>query len=189
MAKKKTARKPAKPSSSAAKKPVKQVARSAAAKAPAKPARGPAKKVVKAAGPTRGPRPVNTGKGATALELGAGLVKYFNQGEGDAWVGGVWSKDIVSCEGLGVNMEFAGLQAVEEKNAQWHADHEVLGGSAEGPYVGSTGFSVKFSMHVKQKSSGQEIRMEEIGVYTVRDGKIVREEFMYSAIAPAGSNG
>lgn len=163
-------KKPAKKSSKPAPKPGKKAGKKPAPK--------------KAGGAASGPRPVSTGKGPAPVELGTALVAHFNQGKGDEWIKGVWAPSIVSCEGVGMNMEFAGRKAVEAKNAQWMAEHEVLGASAEGPYVGSTGFAVKFRMHVKVKASGKEIHMEEVGVYTVSNGKIVREEFMYSAAGP-----
>lgn len=148
----------------------------------------PAKKTGKSAGKAGaggaplppGARLVSTGKGATPAELGAKLVSLFNQGSADAWVATVWDKGIVSCEGVGANMEWVGRKAVEAKNAEWSRANTVLGASAEGPFVGSTGFAVKFRVHVRDNATGAEQHMSEVGVYTVRDGKIVREEFMYA---------
>jgi hypothetical protein len=48
-----------------------------------------------------------------------------------------------------------------------------------GPWVGATGFAVRYAIDVTQKSTGQRHQMEEIAVYTVKDGKIVREEFHF----------
>jgi hypothetical protein len=53
-----------------------------------------------------------------------------------------------------------------------------------GPWVGATGFAVKFALEASQKSTGNRIQMEEIAVYTVHNGKIVREEFHFAL--PAG---
>jgi len=36
-------------------------------------------------------------------------------------------------------------------------------------------------MEVRDKASGATRTMKEVGVYTVRNGKIVREEFMYGS--------
>jgi len=128
-----------------------------------------------------GPASVSTGKGLSPLEIGLDLVAKFNSGKAGLDDIGHFSKDLVSCEGLGVGMEWRGRRAVDEKNAWWMQEHIMHGGSAEGPFVGSTGFAVRFTMDVETKSSGARESMEEIGVYTVRDGKIVREEFMYLA--------
>ena len=36
-----------------------------------------------------------------------------------------------------------------------------------------------FDMDVTNKESGQRMQMREVGVYTVKNGKILREEFFY----------
>lgn len=163
---------PAKPAPKQAKKP----AAKAAVKKAAKPAKASAKK---GSGVPSGAAAVSTGSGASPVQIGQTLVKMFNAGQFKEIEEMYWSPQIVSCEGVGVGMEWRGLKAVEEKNAGWMADHVIHGASAEGPYVGSTGFAVKFRMDVETKSAGKRETMEEVGVYTVRDGKIVREEFMY----------
>ena len=39
--------------------------------------------------------------------------------------------------------------------------------------------AVIFDMDVTAKQTGQRMQMREIGLYTVRDGKIVEERFFY----------
>ena len=63
-------------------------------------------------------------------------------------------------------------------------EHTLHGASAEGPYIGATGFAVKFRVDVTENASGKRLLMEEVGVYTVENGKIVREEFMYGKTTP-----
>lgn len=155
--------------------------KSKAAKRPApKASKKPARKIARKPAAAKGPFKVGSGSGASPAELGSQLVAAFNQGKGDAWIAKVWSPAIESVEGVGVGLGWRGLPAVEAKNAEWMSQHTVHGGSAEGPYVGSTGFSVKLRMDVEVKATGARRVMEEIGVYTVKNGKIVREEFMYS---------
>lgn len=179
MAKKKTAS-PAKKTGTKAKASKKP----APAKKPAAKAKPAAKKPA-AAKPSGKPAPaagvsqVSTGGGASPGEIGRNLVAMFNGGKGEEVEKKYWAPTITSIEGMG--MAWHGLKAVREKNTQWGAQNEVLGGSAEGPYVGATGFAVKFRIHIRERSTGKEDLMEEVGVYTVRDGKIVTEEFMYLA--------
>lgn len=122
---------------------------------------------------------VSTGTGPGPAEIGADLVALFNRGKWkqieDKW----WSPGIESIEGVGVNQGWRGRAAVDGKNAWWTSMHTMHGASAEGPYVGSTGFAVKFRMDVEEKATGKRWTMDEIGVYTVQNGKIIREEFMY----------
>ncbi|MBM4265505.1 MAG: nuclear transport factor 2 family protein [Deltaproteobacteria bacterium] len=127
------------------------------------------------------PKQVKTGKGASPLEVGNDLVKLVRSGKGDEVYAKWWAPGVVSVEGLGMSMEWSGRKSVLQKNATWEADHVVHGAEVEGPFVGATGFSVRFKMGIETKSTGQRESMEEIGVYTVKNGKIVREEFMYRA--------
>ena len=40
---------------------------------------------------------------------------------------------------------------------------------------------MRYEIEVIEKSTNKKIRMTEVGVYTVQNGRIVREEFMYGA--------
>jgi hypothetical protein len=120
---------------------------------------------------------VGTGRGPGPAELGAQLVAAFNAGRGDEWIHTRWSPGIVSIEGQ-ANTQWVGKKTVMAKGEEWFKLNTVLGGSAEGPFVGATGFAVKFRMHVRENATGAEQHAEEVGVYTVQDGKITREEFM-----------
>jgi hypothetical protein len=132
------------------------------------------------------PTPVTTGKGPSPAEIGADFVAMFNRGEWDKIEDKYYDKKLVSIEGVGVNLAWHGRKAVRAKSEAWTADHQIHGASAEGPFVGSTGFAVRFKMDVETKSTGTREVMDEIAVYTVLKGKVVREEFMYSTIgAPA----
>jgi hypothetical protein len=81
---------------------------------------------------------------------------------------------------MGASMAWKGKPAVLAKYRTWEADHEIHDMKLEGPWVGATGFALKYQVDVTQKSTGQRHRMEEIAVYTVRNGQIVREEFHFA---------
>ncbi len=159
----------------ARKKPAKKAARpKPAAKSP------PAKKAPKtAAVDPNAPFHVSTGRGASVAEIGTDLVSLYNAGRIDEIEGKWWSPAIVSCEGAGVEAEWRGRKAVEAKNAWWYSENELLGASAEGPFLGATGFAVRFKMQYRIRATGEIKQMSEVGVYSVNNGKIVREEFMY----------
>jgi hypothetical protein len=163
----------------AGKPAMKKAAKAAPKKAPAK--KAPAKKAVKAAA---NPSMVTTGSGPSPAEIGADLVAMFNRGELSAIEAKWHSPSLVSVEGVGVAMAWSGKKAVQEKNEGWMATHRLHGASAEGPYIGASGFAVKFSMDVEDTSNGSRVLMDEVGVYTVQNGKIVREEFMYGSVCP-----
>ena len=72
-----------------------------------------------------------------------------------------------------------GLDAIRAKGKAWgEAVQEMHGGSVGDPSVSGNWFSVPMSMDVTMKGQGR-MNMEEICVYQVQDGKIVREQFFY----------
>jgi hypothetical protein len=150
----------------------KQAKKAGARRAPAKP---------KAAA---GPRPVKTGSGPGPLEVATQVTELLRAGK-TAEVEQDWlAPSIESVEGHGASMAWSGKPAVLAKYRAWEADHDILSMSVEGPWVGATGFSLRYKVDATQKSTGQNMKMEEIAVYTVRNGKIVREEFHF-ALPPA----
>ncbi len=128
------------------------------------------------------PKPISTGKGPSPAEVGADVVAMFNRGEiheiEDKW----WSPKVTSIEGVGVSMAWEGRKAVEAKNKGWTDAHTLRSARAEGPFVGATGFAIRFDMEVEEKATGTRTAMEEVGVYEVKNGKIIREEFMYGSM-------
>lgn len=90
------------------------------------------------------------------------------------------SPDIVSYEAMdGPMAECRGADAVKAKSDWWYANHEVHGGDTHGPYVNGASFAVRFTMDITAKESGQRMSFDEMGIYTVKDGKIVEERFFY----------
>jgi ketosteroid isomerase-like protein len=88
--------------------------------------------------------------------------------------------DIRSVENMeGPMADIRGAEAVKQKSDWWYANHEVHGGSVEGPFMNADQFAVRFEMDITAKAAGQRMQMTEIGLYTVRDGKIVEERFFY----------
>ena len=145
----------------------------------AKPARkksAPKKKRAASMAPT----PVKTGKGATPLEIAQDVVALIRDGKSDEVEEKWLAPGIESVEGVGASMAWSGKKAVLAKYRGWEADHEIHDDELEGPWVGATGFALKFWIDVTQNSTGQRTQMEEIAVYTVHNGKIVREEFHFA---------
>jgi ketosteroid isomerase-like protein len=88
--------------------------------------------------------------------------------------------DIVSVEAMeGPMARIQGTEAVKAKSEWWYGAHEVHGSTTEGPYLNGDQFAVRFSLDVTQKESGQRMQMQEVGLYTMRDGKVVEERFFY----------
>ncbi len=88
-----------------------------------------------------------------------------------------WADDIVSLEPDGPMARVEGREALLEKHAWWSANAEVHDSSTEGPFVSSDQFAVRYEMDVTM--DGERTQMKEVGMYTVRDGKIAEERFFY----------
>lgn len=95
----------------------------------------------------------------------------------------LFADNIVSVEAgapPGMQRETNGLAAVKAKGEWWIANHEIHSASVSGPWPHDNRFVVGFQYEVTNKPSGQRMKLDEVGLYTVMDGKIVREEFFYS---------
>jgi hypothetical protein len=93
----------------------------------------------------------------------------------------LYADDIVSVEAYsmgGGSPETRGKQGVRGKIDWWVNAMEVHSFKASEPFVGHDRFVVEYDADVTDKQSKQRRQMSEVGVYTVNNGKIVREEFL-----------
>jgi hypothetical protein len=60
----------------------------------------------------------------------------------------------------------------------WLDAMETHSVKVHGPFVAHDRFVVRYDMDVTDKNSKKRMQISEAGVYTVKDGKIVREEFL-----------
>lgn len=119
----------------------------------------------------------------TTKEIADKLAKLCSQGKFAEATEALYSPDIVSVEAgapPGQSRESKGIDAVRKKGEWWVANHEVHSSKVEGPLVAGSHFAVTFKLDVTFKPESKRFTMEEIAVYKVADGKIVREEFFYS---------
>jgi len=93
----------------------------------------------------------------------------------------LYDDNIVSVEAFsmsGGSPETRGKEGVRGKIDWWVNAMEVHSFNASEPFVAHDRFVVQYDADVTDKSSKQRRRMSEVGVYTVKDGKIIREEFL-----------
>jgi ketosteroid isomerase-like protein len=111
------------------------------------------------------------------------LVSLCRTGRNRDAIETLYSPDIVSIESMGNEVmprEVKGLAAVRSKNEWWAANNEVHSATVDGPFVGDDDkFAVYYNFDVTFKQTGQRNNMEEMALYTVKDGKVVREQFFY----------
>jgi ketosteroid isomerase-like protein len=114
----------------------------------------------------------------TSNEIATAFTDLCKAGKFDEAGKQFWSDDIVSREAMGDMKEVKGRAGVEGKGAWWYANHEIHSVKVEGPYVSGDQFVVHFTMDVTPKD-GARMSMDEVGVYTVKGGKVVEESFFY----------
>ena len=120
-----------------------------------------------------------------ALEIGSALVAAAAAGSEaeKAFVENYYAENVVSIEGGDMGempARIEGIEAIRGKHDWWFENNDVHGTEAEGPFIGSREdqFIVRFSLDATPKGGERNV-MHEVGLYTVADGKIVQEEYLY----------
>jgi SnoaL-like domain len=93
----------------------------------------------------------------------------------------LYDDNVVSVEAYsagGGPTETRGKEGVRGKIDWWVDAMEVHSFKAGEPFVGHDRFVVQYDADFTDKKSKQRRQMSEVGVYTVKNGKIVREEFL-----------
>ena len=115
------------------------------------------------------------------MDIANKLVELCRQGNNQD-AKSMYAADAVSVEAFampGMEREAKGLAAIQAKGEWWRANHEIHSANVTGPWPHGDRFIVGFQYDVTNKPSGQRIKMDEVGLYTIANGKIVREEFFY----------
>ena len=121
----------------------------------------------------------------TLREIADTLVAHCEQNTTDEGLNTLYAADAISVEAAAApgmdSREAVGLDAIKGKHAWWNGAMEMHSHSVDGPYLhGDDRFAVIFEMDVTERESGHRMQSKEVGVYTVADGKIIREEFFYT---------
>jgi hypothetical protein len=120
------------------------------------------------------------------MEVGQKLVTLCQQGRNLEALDTLFDKNAESVEAMAMPdmpAEMKGVDSLKKKNEWWFANNELHGASVKGPFPNGDRFAVVFNFDVTPKTgpmAGKRTQMEEVGLYTVRNGKVVREEFFYA---------
>jgi hypothetical protein len=110
------------------------------------------------------------------------LVRMWKAGQFNESGDKYWAEDVVSIEAMdGPMRTVTGKAAVNGKGEWWAGAHEVHGAEVDGPYVNGDRFVIRLSMDLTVKDSGERRQLDEMCVYTVKDGKIAEESFFYGS--------
>lgn len=118
----------------------------------------------------------------TTQEVANRLVELCREGKYEQAVKELYSPSIVSVEAEGTpNRIVKGLDEIAKKSAKFESMIDKMNTSVvTDPIVAENFFSCGMLMNVQMKGVPVAIDMDEVCVYNVLDGKIVREEFFYT---------
>ena len=118
----------------------------------------------------------------TTQEIAKRYVSLCQQGKNDACLDELYAKNAVSVEAAmppGMDRTAKGLDAIRAKGKDWQDSHIVHRAEVNGPFPNENRFAVRFTFDVTDKPSGKRTTMDEVGLFTIENGKITREEFFY----------
>jgi ketosteroid isomerase-like protein len=119
----------------------------------------------------------------TTQEISKRYVELCQAGKDDVCLDELYAKDAVSVEAAampGVERVVKGRDAIRAKGKGWRDSNVVHSAEVAGPFPNENRFAVRFSFDVTNKPSGRRTKMDEVGLFTIDNGKITREEFFYS---------
>ena len=117
----------------------------------------------------------------TTNEVAQRLVGLCRQGAYETAQLELYAADAVSIEPEGSpTPKVKGRDAIVAKGKAFVASMEIHGGTVSDAVVAGTFFSLSMTLDLTPRAGGPRFLMEEICLYEVRDGKIVREQFFYS---------
>lgn len=111
------------------------------------------------------------------------LVDLCREGKNFEAAESLYSPDVISTEMFGdetIPKQMSGFEAVRRKMQWWYDTHITHATTYSDPLVAGNHFAVRMTFDVTYKPTGQRMMFEEIGVYEVKDGKIISEQFFYS---------
>jgi ketosteroid isomerase-like protein len=119
---------------------------------------------------------------ASTATVAQELVALCREGRNLDAVNKLYSPKIVSTEPIGdetMPAEISGIEAIRQKHQWWEENNLVHSMEVNGPFLGNDQFAVQYTFDTTFKPTGERSQMTEMALYTVKDGKIVRERFFY----------
>ncbi|MCK0167752.1 nuclear transport factor 2 family protein [Jannaschia sp. S6380] len=116
------------------------------------------------------------------MQVANELVAGCREGREQENLSRLYADDAVSVEAadMGNGRETKGIEGIRGKHEWFASQYEEVSSDVSDPMPhGDDRFAVIFDMQMKNRETGEMEPMKDIGIYTVKDGKIVREEFFY----------
>ena len=122
----------------------------------------------------------------SAAEIGRRIVDGVNDLKFLDVIEELYSADVVSIEAMATDdspAEVRGIEAIRGKNKWWLENHNVHSVEARGPFPHGDRVAVLYRMDMTPMTGARKderTTFEEVALYTIEDGKVVREEFFYA---------
>jgi ketosteroid isomerase-like protein len=114
-------------------------------------------------------------------EIADELIALCRAGKNREAIARFYAEDILSTEPMGPSPVSRGLEAIGQKMDWFYSTMEVHSTEVNGPFINGDQFAVEFKYDVTEKPTNHRHVMHEIALYTVRDGKIAEETFLYAS--------
>lgn len=116
----------------------------------------------------------------TTHEVANRLVELCRQGQLEQAQTELYADNVVSIEPENAPMNHVeGLENIKEKGRKFsEMVEEFHGATISDPVVGNNHFALSWALDTTMKGMGRQ-QMNEICLYEVKDGKVVREQFFY----------
>ena len=118
----------------------------------------------------------------TTKEIAAKLAKYCERGDFVAAQKELYADDVISIEpedNPGFDKETKGLKNVNDKIEKFMSSvEESYGNKVHDTIIAGNSFAFVLDMDIKMKGQDR-MTMSEICVYTIKDEKIIQEEFFW----------
>jgi hypothetical protein len=114
------------------------------------------------------------------------FMELCSQGKHFEFMRTFYSADMVSVEGDG--KEYVGKEPVIHKSEVFQGNNNILSQDLRGPFfcgdanAGSGKFAVYTSIEFTPKAGGKRTKHDEVGLYTVKNDIVTREEFFYDGL-------
>ena len=119
----------------------------------------------------------------STMELAQAIKQCVQKNEPKTAYTQYFAADMVTVESMAGpdgKRDMDGLEAALAKGEMWDQMMETHSIEVSEPLVAENHFVLKFCFDVTNRQSGNRAKLEELGIYTVKDGKVVREEFFYT---------
>jgi ketosteroid isomerase-like protein len=119
----------------------------------------------------------------SVMDVANKLVGLVREGKNFEAIETLYADDVVSIEAGPADNPMrvlAGKEGVLAKSKWWYENMETHSGSVTDPRPCDDQFICEFTYDVTDKAKGHRFVMSEYALYTVKDGKIAKEQFFYS---------